>query len=252
MYSIEIDIPESLLKMSSDEGIQMMTSNLLNALVLRYREILESKVSAVLNTTRQTYLQAIKVDYPRNDTAVIFLDESQWLPNALESGVSGFDMKEQFLSSPNAKTSKSGGKYVNIPFDFGTPQKTGKSRPSFYKKNTLPNEVYKEAKALKPSGRLVKDKLPLNFQKPYSHVSDNSKVKNTHKHSIYEDLVVKTDAITNEGSYTSFRRVSSNSLEDSWTHPGLEKRDFLGRSLQDFSKDTQSIVDEVVSNFLRF
>ena len=73
-----------------------------------------------LNTTRETFLGAVKIEM-NSYLLVVELDPENFLANAVESGMNPFDMKESHLKSPKAKwgapDKKSGirYKYMRIP-----------------------------------------------------------------------------------------------------------------------------------------
>jgi hypothetical protein len=74
----------------------------------------QTEVRRSLNSSRDTYMDALKVNMS-NNVLVVELDSKNWLANAVESGIGPFDMKETMLKSPKAKTSKKGTKYMVIP-----------------------------------------------------------------------------------------------------------------------------------------
>jgi hypothetical protein len=66
-----------------------------------------------LHSTRNMYVEGLGDPEINNNVAVIRL--SGWLPNALEDGLSPFDMKRGLLQGPKAKRSKTGNPYTVVP-----------------------------------------------------------------------------------------------------------------------------------------
>jgi hypothetical protein len=67
-----------------------------------------------LNSSRDNYMSALSVKM-NSHVLVVELDRSNWLANAVESGIGPFDMKEGILKGKNAKVSKKGYRYASIP-----------------------------------------------------------------------------------------------------------------------------------------
>lgn len=146
---------------------------------------------------------------------------------SIEEGIKPYDMKIGLLSSPKAKTSKQGGKYLTVPFRHGTPQTT--ALPA------MPQSVYNQAKNLGYSRRnnfLVSfvtgrkyswgGKLPKTSEGQRSHNTPHRGAGYTWKTGMYSGMV-KTGR-NKHSQYLTFRRVSSNSDPASWQHPGVQPR----------------------------
>lgn len=185
------------------------------------------------------------------------------VPNMIESGWEGGDMKPALLAGRNAKQGKEG-PYNVVPFRHGTPGTTGRAASpmgSQYGGGTethfvagrvgkltekaarnLGRGIHRAAKALEattthPDGgtrwgaRLPAGMAPL--------------MRAHHKTDIYAGMVrqEKTYAKATQSQYTTFRAVSQKSDPASWIHPGLEPRDFF--------KQAAGQIDKIVPRLLK-
>lgn len=199
-------------------------------LTVSFKQNWENEAATTLKSSRNEYIQNLNiVDEGKGKGAVVL---TGWLPNAVEDGVSEFDIKEGLLNGPNAKMSKSGSMYNTVPFKIGTP---GAEPENF--STIMPKEVYDIAKK-KPVGKpIVKEELPTKFQEPKkTTLRPESKFKQyEHKSSIYEGISRSQDLKTGQNTYKSFRRVSENSDDNSWIHPGIEPHHLAESTLNDFN-----------------
>jgi hypothetical protein len=199
-----------------------------------------------LGKTREIYKNAIRTEFRSPDTAVVYLDPTNWLANALEMGYSSFDMKKRMLKSDKVKFTKDGDPYITIPFRFATPSAIG-DNSAFSGK--LPKEVYERIKSAPKGKRLSLGEIPQKYHIPKSRalrtkITEISALTSKEKTSIYEG-VTKTG-----GGYMSFRRISLNSHDESWQHPGFEARDFSGEALAEFEPTIGDIVSNSIDDFL--
>ena len=174
------------------------------------------------------------------------------LVQMIEEGAGSFDMKDNFLKSPKAKTSKSGGKYLIIPFKWGTPD-TVADNTTF--SNTMPKEVYSIAKNLAPKQQISDTQLSkVGLSPPSTKMVEIPKSKKfeeyTHKSSIYKGISKGTSSTTNQSTYTSFRVVSENSDEASWIHPGIKAHNIAELALSDFEQKIQPLMTQAIDNAL--
>jgi hypothetical protein len=62
-----------------------------------------------------------------------------------------------------------------------------------------------------------------------------------HKNSIYEGIVKKTDGVTKQSMYMSFRRVSDEATSpNAFIHPGFRRGDFLQNTLSKFDLPSEA------------
>jgi hypothetical protein len=193
------------------EAIDNICDNIAKTLAARYAQELELEATHSLHQTKKRYIHAINVvDSGKLEGTVILDFSKDPLIKMIEEGANAFDMKKKMLASPKAKTNKSGGKYLTIPFRFGTPDAVGESDVF---SSIMPDAVYEVAKAEttdiptvggRRSSGLTVDKLPVQYQKPATRkeIKDSTgKVlfqAYTHKSSIYKGITKNQDAVTGQ------------------------------------------------------
>ena len=182
--------------------------------------------SRVLFTSRKQYRESIRSEWVEDYTKAVYLNPSSWLPNAIESGASSFDMKKGLLNSNKAKTTaakydrngnviKPAGRYITVPFRFGTPNSIGDSFPS------MPRRIHRAVQAQEKTGNkgltlssidrrhhipmsaLLRDRIRRSGKNLNSFNSKNNKAT-----SIYEGMRRVHDKKTNSSAYMTFRRIS--------------------------------------------
>jgi hypothetical protein len=252
------DILTQFTSLNSND-VNVMLDNVAKGLAARYAAALEKKAGTELHQTRKRYLQNIKLVDSRKLEGTVLLDYSKdKLIKMLEEGAGPFDMKEGMLASPKVKTTKSGVRYLTIPFRFATPGALGESDVFT---SRLPNPVYQVLKnkstdipiagGSKSAGIALKE-IPEQYQikntrKAITDTSGQELFKAyQNKNSIYEGAFKQKDGATGQNSYRSFRRVSENSDPDAFIHPGIEKHELIRKSLAEFNiaKEMESLLDE--------
>jgi len=204
---------------------------------------MEAKKS--LKATRKEYQDAILIGSRGRFTGVAYLNPAAWLPNALEVGLSAFDMKQGFLKSPKVKLNKKGEPFLTIPFRFASSGSVGESSAF---SGILPPEIERSARASGRNGLQLKNisskhQIPksASLRKKMDSVTFK-KMESNQKTSIYQGLK-KT-----KGGFVNFRRVSLNSVKHSWNHPGFEARNFAQKALPKL--DIEGIVGDAIDQFL--
>lgn len=142
---------------------------------------------------------------------------------ALEYGTGDRDMKPALLASPKAHTSKSGGRYISIPFRHGVPG--AESQPP------MPVDIYRAAHAL---GRYAQTRDRLQGSRVVGGMTVaqrgwRSKLpvggmpgSYTWRTGPYAGMVKA--GMARHTQYLTFRTVSSNSAPSSWWYPGFAAR----------------------------
>lgn len=150
-----------------------------------------------------------------------------WLPNAIENGWSGGDMKAALLSGRSAKMGKDG-PYAVVPFRHGTP---GGSNRNFQKMGTahvrtgsmthdmgqrMGRKIHRAAKKLRSSAQGT-TRGGERLQSGHSPL-----LRPHHTTSIHTGMVRQVKQYTkSQGTqYKTFRGVSAKSR--GWVHPGIE------------------------------
>jgi hypothetical protein len=235
-----------------NDTVDDICDNIAKTLAARYAQQLELEATHSLHQTKKRYIHAINVvDSGKLEGTVILDFSKDPLVRMIEEGADAFDMKKKMLASPKAKTNKSGGKYLTVPFRFGTPDAVGESDVF---SSIMPDAVYEVVKSEETnistvggnrSSGLVVDKLPVQYQKPATRkeIKDSAgKIlfnAYTHKGSIYEGITKNQDAATGQNTYNSFRRVSENSDPDAWIHKGIEQYNLVSKALNNFNQETE-------------
>lgn len=225
----------------SKEEVDSYVDSVIKNLTYSYKLQVEKEAQKSLHFTRSIYLQNLKfVDSGRMEGTVLLDYSKNKLVKMIEEGASSFDMKENFLKSSKVKYTKSGKPYLTIPFRFSTPSAIGES-DVFQSK--MPEEVYKIVKN-KPleiptvggsrSQGIKLNELPQEFQVKNTRPEIPGFNSYEHKNSIYEGITKNQDRVTGQNRYGSFRRVSENSDQNSWVHPGLNPKNLFEEALRSF------------------
>lgn len=226
-----------------------------------YREWSE-QAKRNLSQTRRRYLESlVLVDEGRMRGAVVLKEEDK-LVRGIEEGMGAFDMKEGFMNSPKAHKSKTrkGGWYLTIPFRVATPEAQGDSDVFAFK---MPDEVYQVAKkmetnipisgAMRSKGLKLED-IPESLQVPKTRAGVSSiptsktfeEYKN--KTSIYAGITKVQDNDTGQSRYMSFRRVSDQSDQNAFIHPGINSYNLATKAMDIF--DDKTIIDRSIDSYL--
>lgn len=179
-----------------DQMVESVTNQSLVQLTQAVQKVWTETAKKKLNTTYPDYAKAIttKISLGTSSSAEIFL-KGDWA-NKLEVGFPSYDMKPLLKNSKSAKKSLEDTWYATIPFEFRTPNATGRTGA------VMSNSIYRSARALPSWGKLT------------SKGTDKSL-------GIYEGLV-KVPTTGNKHSYKNFRTVSENSPKEAFIHPGFE------------------------------
>lgn len=189
---------------------------------------------------------------PQPGETVASLELLGWLPNAIENGWPGGDMKVFLLKGRNAKTDAKGRRYNTVPFRHGTPGTTGRhfvpmgathERAMIFSQGggyelrgtldqvgarMLGEKVHEAAKKLAATtghpegGTQWGERLPAGMAE---------KLRTHHKTDVFAGMVrvEHTYRAAVQNQYKTFRRVSEASDPRAWVHPGIEPRRFFPR-----------------------
>lgn len=214
--------------------------NIAKSMAASYARVLEKEANNVLKSTRERYVKNIRViDSGRLEGTVLLDFSKDKLVGMIELGASPFDIKRGLLNGPNARVSRLGKKYSTVPFRWATPNALGESNVF---SGTMPKAVYKEVKNLPSTGRLIEGKIPSPFNIPKRREEIKDSAGRTlfkqyqHKTSIFKGIVKTTDIVTGQNRYFSFRRVSENSDEDAFIHPGIPQYNLIQKALSNFNQ----------------
>jgi len=229
----------------SREQVDTILDNVVKGVTARYAQALEINVQNNLHSTRQIFCNAIKVIDSGRLMGRVMIDYSNKLVEKLEEGSGPYDLKESLLSSPKAKMSKDGTRYITVPFRQGVPGTIGDSTAF---SGTMPEDIYAVAKKMQSKQSLSFNDLPKDYQQLQSREKivsgDTVFEKYVHQSPIYQGLTKTTDPVTSQNSYHTFRRISDKSNPNAFIHPGFQAHDFMGKTLQSFR------IDEVAGNLI--
>lgn len=228
--NVKIVLPDGL---NADDVESYRTTILLSLIAAAHGEV-GRLVAANLHTMRLTYMQGIESSSPSDvkSKGIAWMELVGKMPNMLENGCSGWDLRETLLmKNPKRKQSKDGLFYAFIPF-------THKAPGGF---NGMPQAIYDKAKQLAPTvgapGTPTKwgDSLPSGLA---------PKAKEHHVTDLYDGMyrMAKTYAAATQGQYKTFRTISQRNPVG-WMHPGFRPRGYFGMA-KDF---VESIADAIVS-----
>ena len=209
----------------------------------KFYETWRNTAAQGLRSTREEYVNSLEIGGSGN---VSWVKLNGDLPNMLESGAQGWDMKPYYES--NAVHTASGGWYATIPFRHATSQAIGEN--SVFS-NVMPLAVEKKVKEVNvlKAGDIPK---PYDDKKTRPQVVTKSKVFEAyvHKSSIYEGLqrAKETYSSATQSQYVTFRRVSNNSDADAWIHKGFDAKNFADKALDNF--DIGLEIDAATDTFL--
>lgn len=129
----------------------------------------------------------------------------------LEKGYPGRDMKPALLASANAKTSKDGTRYVDVPFQHAALR-------------DLPAKVQGQIKSVLKTERTSARWQGRDVRNPLRVTGDMPADNRRHTTSIYSNMIrtAKPKQQKAAAAYQTIRRVSSKSDPKSWRHPGFE------------------------------
>ena len=237
LLTFELKLPKSLSASevkNLEDGMAMAMADMARAEWIRLAQ-------SDLTSTQQDYIAGIGQPELRGGYVVITLQGK--MPNMVEGGWGGGDMRKTHLSGPSVKTSKAGYKYVSIPFRHSTPGTRG------FVGQQMTKGVHAAAKKLRatltgPDGgvTLWRGRLKAGLA---------SKLQPHHETDIYAGMIraQKTYEAATQSSYTTFRTLSNNpgtrkyatpsggvhrgsgapegSREVGWIHPGIDARHFI-------------------------
>ena len=201
-----------------------------------------------LLSSSQTYVAGVqepiyyitKTTAPRSGTVATIILTGR-LPNMIEQGWPGGDMKPALLSGRNVRYTKSGEPFNTVPFRHGTPGTTGRNfapMGSQFRAGlgsdralSLGRKIYNRAKRLKAGESLPAGLVPLLRT---HHVTD---------------IAAGMQRIAGSGrstQYMTWRRVSRNSKPEAWLHPGIEPRNIFPDAAEYGARVGSVILSELI------
>jgi hypothetical protein len=233
---IIIDISSTVEMFSLSKGqVESFTNLLLSDITSSYMQKWEKIVNKNLKGTKDSYILGMGYERPDNNSVVFKLDgkgESR-LGLMIEAGASVFDQKEGFSKSSKKHKKKDGGWYLTIPFRVATPEAIGESSVFIGKMDkTIQKLVKKE-------GVLTVKNVPKELQiiGSRAEISSPTKTYPEYKHKSFQFEGLRHKEKSKHGQYQMFRRVSDNSDDNAWIHPGFQPRNFMEQAMQEIQID---------------
>ena len=269
MFRLDIDLGVIL---DLKQNLQPKTNKILQEAALKlsaqaHAHIIE-EVQANLHSSREKYLKALSEPKLVGDAYVISLDQSaMWI----EQGLEEHEMIDDLLSSPKAKTSKDGSKYLSVPFQHnkGPTQQTQAASDltntikSELKRRNIPYaKIETDNKGNPKTGLLHKLdilKAPTKTQEgpgqgkgPVGSVRQGpTGIPFLQSIRIYQQNRMVNGKMTTQRSVMTFRTVSSKMKGSGrWVHPGVEAKNFFNKTRDWALREwTEKIVPEVLEKF---
>lgn len=232
------------------------TARILRGLTAAATAFWKKEAVTKLRSTSRDYVFGIQKPDVGPSKAVITL--LGVLPNLVEQGFAGGDMRKYMLSGPRARIAKAGHRYLIVPFRHGTPGTGGRNvgRP-------MPPEVYAGARKLgatvsRPGeavggrpGRTVRYGERLGPSSAGLKAAGRrileSKERPWHATSIYTGMIREEKQFakaTQTTGYMSFRVLSEKTkrADEHWLHPGIRPRRFAANTARYVARITKDIV----------
>lgn len=180
------------------------------------------------------------------------------IPNMIENGWAGGDMKPALLAGPNARDTADGGRVNVVPFRHATPTSKGRAAPKM-------GSAYADTKGEEYAARLgmtihnVAKSLAATTTTPEGATQWGGRLREGvggvgllrphHKTDIYAGMVRETKVYkkAKQSSYTSFRAVSTKSDPVAWIHPGIPPHHFFDRG----AKEIDGIMERMLGAAMR-
>lgn len=254
---IIVDTSDLMSQYSSLTGgdINDMLDGIAKGLANAFAQKLTMNAEQELNQTRDRYIKNIVVVDSGKLEGTVILDYSKdKLIKMLEEGASSFDMKEGFLKSSKVKIGVKGNRYLTIPYRLGVPTTLGEASNFAFNLDPEAHKIAKNKPATIPvstgsrtQGISLKE-LPEALQIKNVRPAVKGFPAYQHKSPVSQGVTRYQDQATGQNSYKSFRRVSENSDEGAWIHPGIQKYNLLQKTLGQF--DTATEMSSLMDNEL--
>lgn len=168
----------------------------------------------------QTWQEFSKSVQTTRDSNSITLTIDNAKMESLETGYGGFDIKPGMLRSSKVKQGKSG-PYIDVPFSHRI---TKRGKGSYIEPTSMRKAVNKALQKVKSSGGTIRlGTIPKTAAK------------------------LAGMRITSDKGAQTFRRISANSPNDSWQHPGYEGL----KVFEETARDVESIKDRVIEDIAK-
>lgn len=244
------------------DALPEVVADVIPKIVDLMRDEVAQLASQRLQSSKQEYLDGLRnaehkpVQGLPQGNVVATLTLEGFIPNAIENGWDGGDMKPALLAG--GRTTKSGSRVAVVNFPMRTPGGGRRAAsamgnpymPSFKieegkvaktgvetqaEARALGRRVYQAASRLGPDDRLRAGMAP--------------KLRSQHKTDIYAGM--KRQATNRSGAYSTFRSVSSNSDPSSWIHPGIEGHEFFQEAQRNIGDKVRLLLSHALTGLTK-
>ena len=230
--------------------------NILKGLAASAMGYWKSQAKKELRSTARDYIDKLSME---EGLGAVRIHLDGVLPNLIEQGFKGGNMRGWMLNGPKAKQGKNG-KYLIVPFRHGTPGTGGENVG-----NTMPTDIYSAAKKLAPTlsrparaartGATTRWGERLTANSPHANASARTELqtlkKPWHATSIYTGMIrkQKTYKKATQSSYSTFRVITEHTKHpEHWFHPGIKRHDFAGATRKHVKKIAGFILKSTVES----
>lgn len=213
-----------------------------------------------LRSTSRDYVAGLQHQEHGESVAIVL---NGTIPNMVEQGWKGGDLRDWLLKGPRAKSGKDGGRYNTVPFRHGSPGSSGRNVGI-----PMPKAIHNVAKHLSPTlsrpgglhgyrgGQHVVygQRLHPDVRRMGKQAKEilTTKHRPWHSTSIYMGMIrqEKMYSKAKQSSYTTFRRISSKVAKGGegkhWFHPGIQARNLAGQTAQHVAALAPAIIQSVI------
>lgn len=224
-------IAETVIRAMPTRG---MSHSLRRALGAAAMQFWKKTAQSELRSTSRDYAAAIRYE-EEGDRVLITLNGQ--MPNMIENGWEGGDLRQWLLKGRNAKLGANG-MYNTVPFRHGMPGTGGRNVGI-----AMPEPIYEVAKKLSPTltgigkggtqwGDRLRPNLPMKAEARRLLLTKSQPwhATSTFMGMIRQAKIFKSGRLQTTG-YTTFRRISAFTRDAArhWIHPGIKARRFAPR-----------------------
>jgi hypothetical protein len=250
---VRVDLTQSALAIMRSVPPTQLRTQFLQGLGAAARQHWTRLAQRELRSTSRDYVAGIQDVVHGDRTVAITLHGL--LPNMIENGWPGGDMRTWMLQSPKAKATARGGRYLVVPFRHGSPGTGGRNVGA-----AMPQSVHDVAKKLAPTQTAIGGgktqwggRLHLGMKmKQAARDELSTKKREWHSASIYMGMVrqQKTYQRATQSQYTTFRTISTRTEHTdprSWMHPGIGAKKLAPRVQDHIAKIAGAFIAQMAT-----